>query len=144
MKYHILHSASYLILVKDAKILLSRRYNTGWMDGNYSLPAGHVEQKESPVKTMIRETKEEINIHIKSKDLKLVHVMHRIADYDYIDFFFLAKNYSGEIKNNEPNKCNDLSWFSLNKLPNNLLEYIKQALDCQKKKIFYSEYVHKN
>ena len=33
-----------LLLTKDDKILLTRRYNTGYEDGKYSLPGGHVEK----------------------------------------------------------------------------------------------------
>ena len=33
---------AYLVLTKDNKILLSRRHNTGFQDGKYSLPAGHL------------------------------------------------------------------------------------------------------
>ena len=34
--------ASYLILLKENKILMTRRFNTGWSDGMYSLPSGPV------------------------------------------------------------------------------------------------------
>ena len=36
--------ASYAVLIKDNKVLLVRRFNTGYEDGKYSLPAGHVEK----------------------------------------------------------------------------------------------------
>ena len=36
-------SAVYLVLIEDGKILLSRRFNTGFEDGNYSLPSGHLD-----------------------------------------------------------------------------------------------------
>jgi len=39
-------AAVYLILVKDGRVLLSRRYKTGWMDGMYSLVAGHIDGNE--------------------------------------------------------------------------------------------------
>lgn len=35
-----------LILKKDNNVLLLRRYNTGFADGHYALPAGHVEENE--------------------------------------------------------------------------------------------------
>ena len=39
--------SSYLLLIKDNKILLGLRQNTGYMDGFYHLPAGHKEEGES-------------------------------------------------------------------------------------------------
>lgn len=35
-------STVYLILIRNNEILLLRRYNTGFHDGEYSLPAGHL------------------------------------------------------------------------------------------------------
>ena len=51
--------ASYLVLIDNSKILLSKRHNTGFMDGYYSFVAGHVEKGESYSGTIIREAFEE-------------------------------------------------------------------------------------
>lgn len=63
--------------MKDKKVLLLRRFNTGYQDGNYSFPAGHVDEGESVADTLVREAKEEIGVGIKKKDINLAHVMHR-------------------------------------------------------------------
>ena len=81
-------ASSYLLLVIDGKILLSRRFKTGYEDGKYSLPAGHIEDNESLTAGGAREIFEEIGIRIKPKDLTLVHVMHRKKDDIRMDFFF--------------------------------------------------------
>ena len=49
----------YLILIQKKNILLLRRFNTGWEDGNYSLISGHLDGKESVIQAMIREAEEE-------------------------------------------------------------------------------------
>lgn len=136
--------ASYLVLIKNDKILLLRRFNTGFEDGNYSIIAGHVEKGETFTQCIIREAKEEAGIIIDEKDLKVCHVMHRDSkretNNERIDVFFTTSEWKGEIKNIEPNKCDDLSWFDINNLPINTIDYIKQAIESISLNIPYSEY----
>lgn len=133
--------ASYLVLIKDNKILLSRRFNTGYEDGNYSFVAGHLDGNETFIQAIIRETKEEADINIKPEDLKVVHMMHRkVPGEERIDCFIIAKDWKGEPKIMEPHKCDDLRWFKLDNLPENTVLYIKQAIDYISKNIFYSEF----
>ena len=135
--------ASYLTLFKDNKILLLRRFNTGYEDGQYSMVAGHVEPNETFTQCIIREAKEEAGILLKLEDLKVVHVMHRnpgdIENNERVDVFFMAEKWDGEIQNRETHKCDDLSWFDLDNIPDNVIPYIKQAIDGIRNKIFYSE-----
>jgi mutator protein MutT len=130
----------YIVLIKDDKILLSRRYNTGYFDGNYSFPAGHLDGNETLKQAMVREAKEEIDIVLDAADLELVHTMNRrIPNNERVDFFFVAKKYQGEPKIIESDKCDELNWFELNKLPQNIIPYIKQAIDSILNNITYSE-----
>jgi len=130
----------YLILIKDNKILLSRRYNTGYFDNNYSFPAGHLESEETLKQAMVREAKEEVDVTLDPADLELIHVMNRkIPDNERIDFFFTAKKWQGEPKIMEPEKCDDLRWFDLDNLPKNIVPYIRQAIDSILNNIIYSE-----
>ena len=136
--------ASYLTLFKSNKILLLRRFHTGYEDGNYSMVAGHVDLGESFTQCIIREAEEEAGILLKPEDLKVVHVMHRNASIaeinERVDVFFIAKKWDGEITNKEPYKCDDLSWFELDDIPENVIPYIKQAIEEIKNNIYYSEY----
>lgn len=133
----------YLILIKEGKILLLKRKNTGFEDGNYGLVAGHLDGNETMREGMVREAKEEAGIEINTDDLKMVHVMHRRGlgpDNERVDFFLTTDVWQGRIQNMEPKKCDDLSWFGLNELPLNIIGYTKQALDCYTSNIFYSEF----
>ncbi len=133
--------SSYLLLINDRKILLLRRANTGFQDGNYGLPSGHLDGKETAREGCAREVREEIGITIQPEDLNVVHVMHRKAERDErIDFFMTANQYEGEVKNCEPNKCDDLSWFSLDALPENMVDYVKVAIEHYQNGKSYSEF----
>lgn len=132
--------AVLLLLIKDNKILLQRRFNTGWMDGKYSLVSGHLEEGEIINQAIIREVAEEAGIALDPKDLKVVQVMHRQSDFEYMDIFLTADNWQGEVKNMEPHRCDDLSWFDLNKLPENLIPNIQFAIKNYQNHVFFSEF----
>jgi len=140
-EYHKIIPAAYLILQKANKILLLRRFNTGYEDGNYSFIAGHVNKGETFKNSIVREAKEEAGIEVKSEDLKIVHVMHRKSfEQERIDIFFSTYKWQGSIENKEPHKCDDLSWHSLDNLPNNLISCIKHVIECIKNGVIYSEF----
>jgi 8-oxo-dGTP pyrophosphatase MutT (NUDIX family) len=138
--------ASYLILEKDGKVLLARRFNTGYEDGKYSLVAGHLDGGETFRQAMAREAMEEVGIVLAVNDLRVVHTMHRITDFhdvglrERIDIFIKAQKWKGELKNMEPHKCDDLGWFSIDNLPENTIPYVRHALECIQNNITYSEF----
>lgn len=122
--------AVYAILEKDEKILLMRRYDTGYQDGNYSLPAGHLDGTETLKKALIREVMEETGVLIDKQDLELAHVVNRNAkDGERIDFFFVIRNWQGEPKIMESNKCDEMKWVLKNELPENMAPEVKQAVN---------------
>jgi len=121
-------SAVHLFLIRDGQILLLRRFNTGYEDGNYSVPAGHLDGGEQIKAAMIREAQEEVCIKLDSQALEVVGVMHRLSNDERIDWFLAADAWSGEIANGEPECCNDLRWFDLDALPDNIIPYVRQAL----------------
>ncbi len=135
-----LRSAVYLILIDSGKVLLLRRFNTGWEDGKYTLIAGHLDGNETVAETMSREAREEAGLEINSTDLKVVHTMHRKSDREYIDFFLTINKWQGTPEIKEENKCDDVQWFPLNGLPENILPHVKTALENYSKGITFSEY----
>ncbi|MCX6791918.1 MAG: NUDIX domain-containing protein [Candidatus Gottesmanbacteria bacterium] len=133
-------ASGYLLLIRNGKILLLRRFQTGYEDGKYSVPAGHVEDNESLLHSTCREICEEVGLVLKPKDLKLVHVMHRKSNDIRMDFFFTTDKKGLVPKNTEPHKADDLRWFFISKLPTNTIPYIRAAINKYRKKIFYSEF----
>lgn len=132
---------SHLILIKDGNILLSRRFNTGYQDGNYSVIAGHLDGNETFTEAMVREAKEEAGLDIKAENLEVIYAMHRKSPPDErIDLFLKANKWQGEPKIMEPDKCDDLQWFPVDNLPANTVPEIKYAIKNIRNKIFYSEF----
>lgn len=123
--------AVHLVLRRDDSILLLRHHNTGYRDGHYALPAGMVEDGESALAAMIRETREETGLVLASAHLQKALTMHRFARDGHgagIDFFFLAEGVAGEPMNAEPEKCDALGFFPMGALPNPLVPYHAAAL----------------
>lgn len=130
----------YMLFIRDGQILLLRRANTGFEDGNYGLVSGHLDPHESLTQAAIREAKEESGVDIDPADIEMKTTMHRRGADERIDFFFEVKKWQGEIVNTEPEKCDDLRWFALDDLPRNTIPYIRQAIECYQKGIIYSEF----
>lgn len=133
-------ASGYVVILRDRKILLMRRYNTGFEDGKYALPSGHLEPHETIRTCAIREAKEEIGISIQPKDIELVHIMHRKNEDERIDYFFAVHRWEGDIHNMETDKCDDIDWFPIDALPDNTIPYIRQAISYIQKKQIYSEF----
>ena len=137
MERHTIKVAVYLFLKRDDKILLCRRFQTGWQDGNYTVPSGHVDPKETIVGATIRETSEEVGVVVTKDDIKLVHTMHRVNSH--LDFFFEATHWEGEPKNMELDKCDDVQWFSIDALPENMVPSVLDGFLKYQQGISFSE-----
>lgn len=122
-------AAVHLVLLRGDQVLLSRRYQTGYEDGNYSLPAGHLDADESCLQAMLRETREEIELELTAEQLRFAHLMHRNeGGRPSMDLFFVCEEFDGEPRIGEPDKCDQLRWCVIDQLPSNIVPYIRQAL----------------
>jgi 8-oxo-dGTP diphosphatase len=135
-------SAVHLLLHDRDALLVIRRMNTGYHDGDYSVVAGHIEPGESPRHAMRREAHEEIGIDVDEDDLDFAHVMYRRKPNDTtrVDFFFRCTRWNGDVTNAEPHKCDDLTWRLPDDLPPNTIPYITAALTHIDKGIPFSEF----
>jgi ADP-ribose pyrophosphatase YjhB (NUDIX family) len=133
----------FLFLIRDEKILLARRFQTGYEDGNYGLPAGHGEANETMSEGIRREALEEIGITIAAEEIIFAHTQHRFSEdnpHARVGFYFTATNYTGELHNAEPHKCDALDWFPLSDLPTNIVPHVRAAIESYLRGEKYSEY----
>jgi ADP-ribose pyrophosphatase YjhB (NUDIX family) len=134
-------AAVYLVLFKEGKTLLLRRFTTGWQDGMYSMVGGHIDAGETVLDALIREAREESGVEVTKENIRVAHTMYRKSDEaDYVDFFIVADSWKGEPTITEPDKCDDLSWFSILDLPENTLPYIKEAIAYCQNGVTFSEF----
>ena len=132
--------ACYLVLIRDGKLLLSKRGHTGYQDGKYSMIAGHVEDVETVWEALVREAREEAGLYLDPGGLRMAHVMHRQdVDREYVDFY-IASDTKEEPRNLEPEKCDGLDWFDRNGLPDNVIPYVRSAIESINRGEAYSEY----
>jgi 8-oxo-dGTP diphosphatase len=130
----------HLFFFRGDEILVSRRLNTGYRDGEYSVPAGHLDGGETVIAAALREAQEEVGLQLSPGEILFCGVMHRIEDDERIDFFVRVRSWSGEPFNNEPDKCDDLRWVSLDSLPSNTVPYVRQALSNFKHSQVFDEF----
>jgi 8-oxo-dGTP pyrophosphatase MutT (NUDIX family) len=125
--------AAYVVLRRGDEVLLLLRANTGYMDGHWAVPAGHVEKGESVFEAAIREAREEAGVEIDPADLVPVTAMHRTGGNgdpidERVDFFFTASKWTGEPRLMEPGKADALDWFALDKLPDPVVPHEARVL----------------
>lgn len=105
-----------------------RRAGTGFFDGLYSLPGGHVEEGESVRAAAVRELREETGLSVDEAALDWLGVVHRRSDSNRIDFFLRAAAWMGEPAIREPEKCDAIGWFAPDDLPAAMVPYVRHAL----------------
>jgi ADP-ribose pyrophosphatase YjhB (NUDIX family) len=118
----------HVLIERGDAVLLMRRAGTGFFDGQYSLPGGHVEPGESIGQTAIREMQEETGLHIPPDAIEHIGVVHRLSDTNRIDFFVRATRFEGEPRICEPGKCDGLVWVSREELPQDIVPYVRTAI----------------
>ena len=125
--------AAYVMVRRGDEVLLLLRADTGYMDGYWAVPAGHVERGESVLAAAVRELKEEVGIDVDPSDLQPVTAMHRTGGNgdpidERVDFFFVTEKWSGEPRLMEPDKAADLDWYPLDNLPDPVVPHEARVL----------------
>jgi 8-oxo-dGTP diphosphatase len=129
MRHQVLPAVNVFI-VKDDKVLLGRRSNTGWMDGKLCAPGGHIEQGESPTTAIIREIEEELGITVLAEDLEFLCIAARNSPpVEYASYEFVIRDKGYEVTNNEPELCSELVWADMHNLPSDVIDDFRQIIE---------------
>jgi 8-oxo-dGTP diphosphatase len=132
-----------LVLIKniEGKVLLLRRINTRYGEGLFALPGGKVESGETFAQAAAREAGEELDICIEPQHLAFANLMQRYAEDDQLLVAtFWVSAWNGALINKEPHRHQDLSWWSLDALPHDLLAGHKVILEAISRGEGYAEH----
>jgi 8-oxo-dGTP diphosphatase len=111
-----------LLLMRNGRILLRERANTGYGDGAYEPPTGQLADRETIVETAVRVASAEAGIAIRAENVSLAHVMHDVSGSGRIAFFLTITGWHGEFTSP------DARWFGVGNLPTNMLDRSRVAL----------------
>lgn len=131
-----------MLLFDGDDVLFLQRAGTGYADGQWSVPAGHVELGENASAAAIRECAEEVGVEIAPAHLKLALTQHKrdpIDGDERVDLFFRASDFAGEPRNLEPHKCAGLKWAAPKDMTA-VVGYVRHALDRIEHGETYAEY----
>ncbi|HEY4493115.1 MAG TPA: NUDIX domain-containing protein [Candidatus Paceibacterota bacterium] len=112
-----------VILLRDGKILMGKRHpdpdkadSAFRSAGEWSLPGGKLDWRESIEEGAIREVKEETDIDIKNPEVISVHNCKNEHAH-FLTVGLVAKDWTGEAKVMEPDEMTEWDWFPLDNLP---------------------------
>ena len=130
----------HLLFFRADQVLLLRRFNTGHADGQYSVPAGHLDGGETVMAAAAREAQEETGLRLQTGEIHFSSVMHRRDGDERVDFFVNVPQWQGEPVNAEPDKCDELRWAHVDQLPADIIPYVKQAIQNHRDGIRFDEF----
>mgnify|MGYP000898308362 FL=1 len=119
-----------IVTLNGNKVLLGKRKGAHGA-GEWSLPGGHLEARESFEDCCKREVLEETGLEIKNKIEPIPYFSNDVfekEDLHYVTLFFRAFEVEdlNKLENKEPNKCDGWQWFNLNELPENMFKPAKK------------------
>lgn len=127
-----------VMVFKGDKILFMKRRGS-ISAGEYALPGGHIEHLESFEECTKREVLEECGVEIEDVRFAYVANITEYAPKHYVQIGMIARWKSGEPKNMEPEKADEVGWYDINALPQPIAAMSRVALEMYKQKSIYRD-----
>ena len=127
-----------VLINKEGKVLIGKR--RGSHAQKYSIPGGHLELGESFEDGATREVKEETDLDVYKPEV--IAVTNNLETYKeegkhYISVVLLVEDYSGELKNIEPEKCEGWEWCDPEHLSEPHFDASRLGIECYLKSTPY-------
>lgn len=124
---------------RDGKFLMYR-HKGSHAEGTISVPGGHLEYGESWEACAAREAKEEVGVQLKHiRYLATTNDIMETESKHYISIWLTADWAGGEPRIMEPDKIEELGWYTFATLPEPLFEPCWQNLRQTKPELFQKQ-----
>ncbi len=127
-----------VIFDADGKVFLARRGKEARNEtGKWEFPGGGVEFGETLERALAREVMEEYGFEIDVRELLDVvnHIIPAEGQH-WVSPSFVCRYRSGTPRIQEPHKCEEIGWFSVDRIPEEELTIAsKKSLESLKKKM---------
>ncbi len=119
----------HTMLLRADEVLLLRRARTGYLDGWYALPGGHLQRGEGVVACAMRELREETGVAASAQHLLPAVVMPYCSDAEQgVNFIMCCREFRGEPRLAEPDRFDAIGWWGHHALPTPVVPYLARAL----------------
>ncbi|MBT5029747.1 NUDIX domain-containing protein [archaeon] len=125
---------AHIINENNQILLIKRNKNCRNKANHWSIPGGGINFFEKIDEALKREIKEELGIDIQI--IQLISITDDIIKEEnqhWISPQFLCKIIKGTPINLEPHKCEEIRWFDLDKIPENITNTTKDGLNFIRK-----------
>ena len=117
----------HILLERDSRLFLLRRARTGFMDGYYGLPGGHLRRGESVTEAAVRECCEETGVVPQGIEPHCV-LPYISGRHQGLNFVFESHRFKGEPGVNEPELFDACCWARRDDLPARVAPWLADAL----------------
>jgi 8-oxo-dGTP diphosphatase len=106
-----------VLLRHHGKVLLGKRRGSHG-EGTWAPPGGHLEFKEELETCVRREVQEETGLTVMNIHFGIItNDIFDDEDRHYVTIFMICDYADGELRNMEPEKCDEWRWFRWNEIP---------------------------